>query len=153
MTPKITADANFITGSDGLIAVDKIGNKILFLDPVSYETMLTLNGFAPRVHELELAAEQVEDALQRRVGRQDRQPEVPQPEERDHRAYGVEGGRTQAQRRRRIAAHDQLLRDDDLRQAIDDLSGRSDRTGGTCQREGDGDGHQDSVEGAHCGSA
>ena len=26
-------DANFATGSNGLIAVDKIGNQILFLDP------------------------------------------------------------------------------------------------------------------------
>jgi len=50
-----TPDANFITGSDGLIAVDKIGNKILFLDPISYETMLTLDGFAPRVHELAIS--------------------------------------------------------------------------------------------------
>jgi DNA-binding beta-propeller fold protein YncE len=52
MTSNTPADPNFITGSDGVIAVDKIGNKILFLDPVSYETVLTLDGFAPRVHEL-----------------------------------------------------------------------------------------------------
>jgi DNA-binding beta-propeller fold protein YncE len=36
----------------GLIAIDKIGNRALFLDPVSYETVLTLDGFAPRLHEL-----------------------------------------------------------------------------------------------------
>jgi DNA-binding beta-propeller fold protein YncE len=55
MTSNTPADANFITGSDGLIAVDKIGNKILFLDPVTYETLLTLDGFAPRVHELAIS--------------------------------------------------------------------------------------------------
>jgi YVTN family beta-propeller protein len=55
MTSNAMPDANFITGSDGLIAVDKIGNKILFLDPISYETMLTLDGFAPRVHELAIS--------------------------------------------------------------------------------------------------
>jgi DNA-binding beta-propeller fold protein YncE len=46
------ADANFLTGSSGLIAVDKVGNRVLFLDPVTYATELTLEGFAPRVHEL-----------------------------------------------------------------------------------------------------
>jgi YVTN family beta-propeller protein len=45
-------DGNFLTGSSGLIAVDKVGNQILFLDPVTYDTELTLDGFAPRVHEL-----------------------------------------------------------------------------------------------------
>ena len=51
----MTIDANFITGRDGLIAVDKIGNNVLFLDPATYETMATLDGFAPRVHELAIA--------------------------------------------------------------------------------------------------
>lgn len=46
------ADANFATGGNGLIAVDKIGNQILFLDPQTFATTLALNGFAPRVHEL-----------------------------------------------------------------------------------------------------
>jgi YVTN family beta-propeller protein len=55
MTSNTPADPNFITGSDGLIAVDKIGNRILFLDPVTYETTLTLDGFAPRVHELAIS--------------------------------------------------------------------------------------------------
>ena len=55
MKSNMTLDANFITGSDGLIAVDKIGNRILFLDPVTYETLLTLDGFAPRVHELAIS--------------------------------------------------------------------------------------------------
>ena len=45
-------DANFTTGQDGVIAVDKIANKILFLDPLTYDTVLTLGGFAPRVHEV-----------------------------------------------------------------------------------------------------
>ncbi|MEV0035553.1 hypothetical protein [Streptomyces sp. NPDC050804] len=48
----MATDANFVTGSSGLIAVDKVGNRVLFLDPVTYETELTLEGFAPRVHEL-----------------------------------------------------------------------------------------------------
>ena len=49
------ADANFMTGNNGLIAVDKVGNQVLFLDPDSYATVLTLDGFAPRVHELLVA--------------------------------------------------------------------------------------------------
>ncbi len=50
--PPLPADANFITGQGGVIAVDKIGNKILFLDPLTYDTVLTLGGFASRVHEV-----------------------------------------------------------------------------------------------------
>jgi len=49
------ADANFLTGSSGLIAVDKVGNRVLFLDPVTYATQVTLDGFAPKVHELLVA--------------------------------------------------------------------------------------------------
>jgi DNA-binding beta-propeller fold protein YncE len=45
-------DANSLSASSGLIAVDKVGNQVLFLDPVTYDTQLTLDGFAPRVHEL-----------------------------------------------------------------------------------------------------
>jgi 6-phosphogluconolactonase (cycloisomerase 2 family) len=45
-------EGNFLTGGNGLIAVDKLGNHVLFLNPVTYETELTLDGFAPRVHEL-----------------------------------------------------------------------------------------------------
>ena len=48
-------DANFLNGSNGLIAIDKVGNQVLFLDPGSYETVLTLDGFAPRVHEVLIA--------------------------------------------------------------------------------------------------
>jgi hypothetical protein len=48
-------NANFPTGSSGLIAVDKIGNQILFLDPLTYVTTLTLDAFAPRVHELAIS--------------------------------------------------------------------------------------------------
>ena len=55
MTEVGLADANFLTGQEGLIAIDKVGNQVLFLDPDSYETMLTLEGFAPRVHELLIA--------------------------------------------------------------------------------------------------
>jgi YVTN family beta-propeller protein len=36
----------------GLIAVDKIGTKVLFLNPVSYETEIVLEGFERTVHEL-----------------------------------------------------------------------------------------------------
>jgi len=50
-------DANFATGSSGLIAVDKIGNQILFLDPRTYATALTLDAFAPRVHELAISSD------------------------------------------------------------------------------------------------
>jgi DNA-binding beta-propeller fold protein YncE len=48
-------DANFATGDKGLIAVDKIGNQILFLDPRTYATTLMLDAFAPRVHELAIS--------------------------------------------------------------------------------------------------
>ena len=48
-------DADVMTGSNGLIAIDKVGNQVLFLDPDSYATVLTLDGFAPRVHELLVA--------------------------------------------------------------------------------------------------
>ena len=43
---------NFTTGTTGLVAVDKIGNEILFLDPVTYEVNMSIKGFAPNVHEL-----------------------------------------------------------------------------------------------------
>ncbi|BCQ28141.1 hypothetical protein NK8_63300 (plasmid) [Caballeronia sp. NK8] len=46
---------NFTTGHDGLIAVDKLGNRVLFLDPESLDVILTLEGFAPRVHELSIS--------------------------------------------------------------------------------------------------
>ncbi len=36
----------------GLIAVDKMGAKVLFLDPVTYETQTVLDGFPRTVHEL-----------------------------------------------------------------------------------------------------
>src|ERR1700750_91128 len=49
------ADANFTTGGNGLIAVYTIGNQILFLDPRTYATTLTLDAFAPRVHELAIS--------------------------------------------------------------------------------------------------
>ena len=39
-------------GARGLIAVDKMGAKVLFLDPVSYETQIVLDGFPRTVHEL-----------------------------------------------------------------------------------------------------
>jgi YVTN family beta-propeller protein len=36
----------------GMIAVDKMGTKVLFLDPVSYATEIVLDGFPRTVHEL-----------------------------------------------------------------------------------------------------
>src|SRR5262245_17510024 len=36
----------------GLIAVDKMGAKVLFLDPVTYQTEVVLEGFQRTVHEL-----------------------------------------------------------------------------------------------------
>ena len=50
--PPLSDDANFMTGQGGVIAVDKLANKILFLDPLTYDTVLMLGGFAPRVHEV-----------------------------------------------------------------------------------------------------
>jgi YVTN family beta-propeller protein len=38
--------------SRGMIAVDKMGVKVLFLDPVTYETEVVLEGFPRTVHEL-----------------------------------------------------------------------------------------------------
>src|SRR5436189_6440889 len=38
--------------SRGVIAVDKIGTKVLFLNPVSFETEVVLDGFPRTVHEL-----------------------------------------------------------------------------------------------------
>ncbi|MBX9843592.1 MAG: hypothetical protein K2Z80_17475 [Xanthobacteraceae bacterium] len=39
-------------GARGLIAVDKMGCKVLFLDPVSNETQVSIDGIARTVHEL-----------------------------------------------------------------------------------------------------
>ena len=38
--------------SPGMIAVDKMGAKVLFLNPVTYETEVVLAGFPRTVHEL-----------------------------------------------------------------------------------------------------
>jgi YVTN family beta-propeller protein len=41
------------TGAErGMIAVDKMGTKVLFLDPASYETQIVLDDFPRTVHEL-----------------------------------------------------------------------------------------------------
>jgi YVTN family beta-propeller protein len=46
-------DANLDSGSDhGIIAVDKMGAKVLFLDPATYETKVVIDGFPRTVHEL-----------------------------------------------------------------------------------------------------
>jgi YVTN family beta-propeller protein len=39
-------------GARGMIAVDKMGTKVLFLDPASYETQVVLEDFPRTVHEL-----------------------------------------------------------------------------------------------------
>lgn len=39
-------------GSRGMIAVDKMGTKVLFLNPVTFETEVVLDGFDKTVHEL-----------------------------------------------------------------------------------------------------
>src|SRR6202167_3629104 len=36
----------------GMIAVDKMGGKVLFLNPVTYETEVVIDGFPRTVHEL-----------------------------------------------------------------------------------------------------
>ena len=41
-----------MAGARGLIAVDKMGTKVLFLNPVTYETEVVLDGFDKTVHEL-----------------------------------------------------------------------------------------------------
>src|SRR6201995_5931835 len=38
--------------SHGMIAVDKMGGKVLFLNPATYETEVVLDGFPRTVHEL-----------------------------------------------------------------------------------------------------
>jgi DNA-binding beta-propeller fold protein YncE len=43
------ADAN---GTRGLIAVDKMGTKVLFLNPATYDIQVALDGFEKTVHEL-----------------------------------------------------------------------------------------------------
>ncbi len=41
-----------MTNTRGMIAVDKMGGKVLFLNPVTYQTEIVLGGFAKTVHEL-----------------------------------------------------------------------------------------------------
>ncbi len=41
----------------GMIAVDKMGTKVLFLNPVSYETEVVIDGFLKTVHELLIVPE------------------------------------------------------------------------------------------------
>ena len=45
------------TSPRGMIAVDKMGAKVLFLDPVSYETQTVLDDFPRTVHELLVVGE------------------------------------------------------------------------------------------------
>jgi DNA-binding beta-propeller fold protein YncE len=48
----MVSERNFASGNDGLVAVDKVDNKVLFFDPTNYKLVRTLDGFAPRVHDL-----------------------------------------------------------------------------------------------------
>jgi len=41
----------------GMIAVDKMGGKVLFLDPTSYRTEVVIDGFPRTVHELLIVPE------------------------------------------------------------------------------------------------
>jgi YVTN family beta-propeller protein len=41
-----------MTNTRGMIAVDKMGGKVLFLNPVTYKTEIVLDGFEKTVHEL-----------------------------------------------------------------------------------------------------
>ena len=41
-----------IAGARGLIAVDKMGGKVLFLNPATFETEIVIDGFPRTVHEL-----------------------------------------------------------------------------------------------------
>lgn len=43
--------------AEGVIAVDKMGGKVLFLDPETYETEIVIDGFPRTVHELLLIPE------------------------------------------------------------------------------------------------
>ncbi len=49
--PIVTTGSN-TTGQNGLIAIDKVGNKIRFYDPETIELMVALDGPEPCVHEL-----------------------------------------------------------------------------------------------------
>ncbi|HEY8440888.1 MAG TPA: hypothetical protein VIK79_05490, partial [Xanthobacteraceae bacterium] len=42
----------------GMIAVDKMGGEVLFLNPATFETEVVLNGFPRTVHELLVLPEQ-----------------------------------------------------------------------------------------------
>jgi YVTN family beta-propeller protein len=45
------------TNSHGMIAVDKMGAKVLFLDPATYATEIVIDGFPKTVHELLIVPE------------------------------------------------------------------------------------------------
>jgi len=46
------SERNFTSGTAGLVAIDKVGNEVLFLDPVTYCITKTIAGFESKVHEL-----------------------------------------------------------------------------------------------------
>jgi hypothetical protein len=46
-----------VENARGMIAVDKMGGKVLFLDPTTYETEVVIDGFPRTVHELLIVPE------------------------------------------------------------------------------------------------
>jgi DNA-binding beta-propeller fold protein YncE len=52
---ELVFNPNYPTGTRGVVAVDKIGNKILFLDRHTLDVEDVLTGFQPNVHELAIA--------------------------------------------------------------------------------------------------
>src|SRR5665213_3890766 len=49
--------ADGMANARGMIAVDKMGTKVLFINPVTYQTEVTLDGFDKTVHELLVVTE------------------------------------------------------------------------------------------------
>jgi YVTN family beta-propeller protein len=52
-----TAEEASMANARGMIAVDKMGTKVLFVNPVTYETEVVLDGFEKTVHELLMVPE------------------------------------------------------------------------------------------------
>ena len=95
-----------VTGTDGLVAVDKVGNRIRFYDP---QTLREISGFAgpePCVHELADRARShdgVRAALRRRHLRRQQEPQQQDPGDRSGAARTR--GHHPARRVRRAARH------------------------------------------------
>ena len=81
--------------SRGLIAVDKIGTKILFLNPVTFETEAVLDGFPRTVHELLVVPETAQQQ------RQANHPVQDDHQQREHRVAAQRRGGLGPQHHRR----------------------------------------------------